>query len=126
MFSNRPGHGLSAVRGTFHVLHLFLFAFAINVLACSSSFGGLILNDTWADGNRSSTSLPTDSPTWIGQSSGNGSNSVSSGSLNFTLPTNSLKVWEYFTSDNTAPDTNQPHNSVTQLNVGDKLTTSVS
>jgi hypothetical protein len=82
---------------------------------------GLLLDDKWTDGNRTSTSLPTDSPTWIGQSSGNGSNSVSPGSLDFVLPTNSLKVWEYFTSDNSAPDTNQPHNAVTQLGVGDQL-----
>jgi hypothetical protein len=94
--------------------------------ASSVSLGALLLNDTWADGDRTSTNLPTDSPTWIGQSSGNGSNSVSPGSLNFTLPSNSLKVWEYFTSDNSAPDTNQPHNSVTQLGAGSQLTASTS
>jgi len=83
--------------------------------------GTILLNDTWADGNRTSTSLPSDSPTWIGQSAGNGSNSVSPGSLDFVLPTNSLKAWTYFTSDNSAPDTNQPHNAVTQLGVGDQM-----
>src|SRR5690349_7404725 len=78
---------------------------AAGALLCGSAAqAAVLLNDTWADGNRNSTSLPTDSPTWIGQSTGNGSNSVSPGSLNFLLPTNSLKVWEYFTSDNSAPD----------------------
>src|SRR5262249_38444318 len=81
---------------------------------------------TFADGNRSNTSLPTDSAVLIGQSAGNGSNSVSPGALSFVLPTNSLKVWTYFTSDLSAPDGNQPHNSVTMLNVGDTLPASMS
>jgi hypothetical protein len=85
----------------------------------------ILLNDTWADADRTNTNLPTDSPTWIGQSAGNGSNSVTAGSLNFVVPTNSMKVWEYFTSDQSAPDGNQPHNSVTHLNVGDTLTATV-
>jgi hypothetical protein len=107
-------------------LHVTLIAISFGLLVGSSSFGALLLNDTWADADRTNTNLPTDSPTWIGQSSGNGSNSVSAGSLNFTLPTNSLKVWEYFTSDNSAPDANQPHNSVTQIGVGSRLTASTS
>jgi len=99
---------------------------AVGLLVCGSVANAtVLLNDTWADGNRTSTGLPTDSPTLIGQSSGNGSNSVSPGSLNFIVPTNSLKIWEYFTSDNSAPDGNQPHNAVTQLGVGDVLTASV-
>jgi hypothetical protein len=82
----------------------------------------ILLNDTWADGDRTNTNLPTDSATWIGQSSGNGSNSVTPGALNFVVPTNSLKVWDYFTSDQTAPNGSAPHNSVTHLSVGDTLT----
>lgn len=100
-------------------------AFQAAASLTSASFGAVLLNDTWADGDRTNTNLPTDSPTWIGQSTGNGSNSVSPGSLNFTLPTNSLKVWEYFTSDNSAPDTNQPHNSVTQLAVNERMTATI-
>ncbi len=84
-----------------------------------------LLNDSWTDGNRTSTNLPTDSPTWIGQSSGNGSSSATPGALNFVLPTNSLKAWEYFTSNNSAPDGNQPHSAVTHLNVGDTLMASM-
>ena len=104
----------------------FIVAAAMSAALCSASCGAILLDDTWADADRTNTNLPTDSPTYIGQSSDNGSNSVSAGSLDFALPTNSLKVWEYFTSDNSAPDGNQPHNAVTQLNVGDMLTASVS
>jgi hypothetical protein len=86
-----------------------------------------MLNDTWADADRTNTSLPNDSATWIGQSAGNGTTTVTAGALNFSPPpTNSLKAWEYFTSDNSAPDANQPHNSVTQLVVGDQMLMSVS
>src|SRR5206468_3234616 len=98
----------------------------IAFLIASSSHASVLLNDSFADGNRSNTSLPTDSAVWIGQSAGNGSNSVAPGAISFVLPTNSLKVWTYFTSDLSAPDGNQPHNSVTMLGVGDTLTTSMS
>src|SRR5574337_709254 len=104
MGSIRRGLLLFITRAARRRLHVTLVAISFGLLVCSSSFGALLLNDTWADADRTNTNLPTDSPTWIGQSSGNGSNSVSAGSLNFTLPTNSLKVWEYFTSDNSAPD----------------------
>ncbi len=89
-----------------------------------SAQAAVLLNDSFTDGNRNSTSLPTDSPVWIGQSAGNGSNSVSAGDLHFALPTNSLKFWTYFTSDNSAPNTNATHNAVTTLGVGDTLTAS--
>jgi hypothetical protein len=86
----------------------------------------ILLNDSFADGNRSSTNLPSDSPVWIGQSAGNGSNSTTTGAINFALPTNSLKVWTYFTSDNSAPNNSQPHNAVTQLSAGTSLVSSMS
>ncbi|HMO84743.1 MAG TPA: PEP-CTERM sorting domain-containing protein [Lacipirellulaceae bacterium] len=54
-----------------------------------------------------------------------GSSSVSPGSLTVTPTTNSAKIWTYFTSDNSAPDGNQPHNSVLQMGVGDTLTASL-
>jgi hypothetical protein len=95
-------------------------------LACATSYGAVLLNDTWADADRTNANLPTDSPVFIGQSAGNGSNSVSAGSLDFNLPTNSLKVWTHFTSNNSVPDGNQPHNAVTNLQVGDMLTAEVS
>jgi hypothetical protein len=89
-------------------------------------YGAVLLNDTWADADRTNVNLPGDSPTYIGQSADNGSNSVSAGSLNFNLPTNSLKIWTYFTSNNSAPDGNQPPNNVTSLAVGDMLTAEAS
>src|SRR5688572_9543044 len=104
-----------------------LFAAALTAFTmCSTGYGAVLLNDTWADGERASVNLPTNSPVWIGQTADNGSNSVSAGSLNFNVPTNSLKVWTYFTSDNSAPDGNQQHNAVTNLAVGDMLTAETS
>lgn len=100
----------------------------LGVFIFSNTFGAtILLNDTWADADRTNTSLPNDSATWIGQSTGNGTTTVTAGALNFSPPpTNSLKAWEYFTSDNSAPDGNQPHNSVTQLAIGNQLLMSVS
>jgi hypothetical protein len=93
---------------------------------CSTASSAILLNDTWADADRTNTNLPTSSAVFIGQSADNGSNNVSAGSLNFNLPTNSLKVWTYFTSNSSAPDANQPHNAVTSLAVGDMLTAETS
>ncbi len=115
-----PIFGVNAVRSSHLCTAMIVFTM------CSTGFGAVLLNDTWADGERASINLPTNSPIWIGQSAGNGSNSVSAGSLNFNLPTNSLKVWTYFTSNNSAPDGNQPHNAVTSLAVGDMLTAEAS
>lgn len=96
----------------------------LSLLPAAGASAATLLNDTWADGDRTNANLPTDSPVYIGQSSGNGSNAVSAGHLNFGLPTNSLKFWTYFTSNQSAPDGNQPHNAVTTLGVGDSLTAS--
>jgi hypothetical protein len=105
---------------------MFLVTVLASVLANPACHAAALLNDTWADADRTNTNLPSDSPTYIGQSADNGSNSVTAGSLNFNLPTNSLKIWTYFTSDNTPPDGNQPHNAVTSLAVGDMLTAEAS
>ena len=83
-----------------------------------------LLNDSWTDGDRTNANLPTDSPTWLGLSSGNTS-SVSPGALDFALSGNSIRAWEFFTSDHSAPDGNQPHNSVLHLNIGETLTTTL-
>src|SRR5687768_7826795 len=91
-----------------HAARRAVFAVAMTASTiCSTACGAVLLNDTWADADRSNTNLPTDSAVYIGQSAGNGSNSVTAGSLNFNLPTNSLKVWTYFTSNNSPPDANQ-------------------
>jgi hypothetical protein len=98
-----------------------------SVLATSSVHAAtVLLNDSWTDGSRAETNLPTESATWVGVStSDGGSLSVAPGALKNVMGTGSRKNWEYFTSDVTAPDANQPHNSVLQLNVGDTLTTSL-
>jgi PEP-CTERM motif len=114
---------LNSLRGA----HCALLTALVTTALCSPSYAAtLLLNDTWADGDRTSVNLPTNSPTWIGQTAGNGSNSVSPGSLNFALPTNSLKVWTYFTDNNSAPDGNQPHNQVTMLTAGQALSAEAS
>src|SRR5205085_9140838 len=50
---------------------------------------------------------------------------VTPGKLANGVGTSSRKNWTYFTSDLSAPDGNQPHNSVTQLGVGDTLKASL-
>ena len=122
----RTQRRLSLLFGVDAARCLLITAALIASTICSTSYAVVLLNDTWADGERASTNLPTNSPVWIGQSADNGSNSVSAGSLNFNVPTNSLKVWTYFTSNNSAPDGNQPHNAVTSLAVGEMLTAETS
>jgi hypothetical protein len=127
MSVNRREYKLSGARLRQSGLRVAIMIAAIGGLTCSTSFSALLLNDTWADADRTNTNLPNDSATWIGQTSGNGTTTVTAGALNFSPPpSNSLKVWEYFTSDNSAPDANQPHNSVTQLPVGKQLLMSAS
>jgi hypothetical protein len=75
----------------------------------------ILLDDSFADGDRTSVNLPSSSPVYIGQTAANGSNSVTTGALNYVLPSNSLKQWTYFTSDNSAPGGTQPHNAVTNI-----------
>lgn len=90
------------------------------------SSGALILNDLWADGSRAETNLPSESAVWAGVSaSDGGSLSVAPGALKNVMGTTSRKNWTYFTSDLSAPNGSQPHNSVTSLGVGDKLTASI-
>jgi hypothetical protein len=86
----------------------------------------VLLNDSLADGTRTSTNLPSESPDYVGISNGSGgSASVTAGDLKFVQGTSSEKLWTYFTSDNSAPNTSQPHNSVTQLVTGETLTSSM-
>lgn len=110
-------------------IHLSVIAMAIApaIGLTASASGSVLLNDSWADGSRTNTNLPTDSADYVGISStSGGSVAVSPGQLAFNIGTSSQKLWTYFTSDLSAPDGNQPHNSVTTLNVGDTLTASMS
>ena len=105
------------------------FAFALFVVGALAvrSNAAVLLNDSWADGSRTEANLPTESPVWAGVSgTDGGSLAVTTGALQNTMGTSSRKIWTYFTSDNSAPDGNQPHNAVTSLGVGGTLKTSVS
>jgi MYXO-CTERM domain-containing protein len=85
-----------------------------------------LLNDTWADGDRTNTALPSDSADYVGISNGSGGSlTASPGKLAMVQGTSSQKLWTYFTGDNSAPDGNVTHNSVTNMGVGDTLTTSI-
>src|SRR5262245_16543208 len=96
------------------------------VLAASLCHAGVLLNDSWTDGDRSNTALPNDSATYVGVStSDGGSLAVVPGALKNVMGTSSRKNWTYFTSDFSVPDGNLTHNAVTHLNVGDTLTASL-
>src|SRR5581483_5667709 len=75
----------------------------------------VLLNDTWADGTRTNTNLPTDSADYAGLTAGPPAATLTAapGKLAAVPGTSSYKLWTYFTSDLSAPDGNQPHNSVT-------------
>jgi hypothetical protein len=51
---------------------------------------------------------------------------TTTGALQNVMGTGSRKIWTYFTSDNSAPDGNQPHNAVTQIAPGDGIRASIS
>ena len=86
----------------------------------------VLLNDSFADGDRTNANLPTDSPDYVGISSGSGGTlTASAGKLTMVQGTSSQKLWTYFTSDNSTPNGSQPHNSVTQLQPGSVLTASM-
>ena len=87
---------------------------------------GVLLNDSWTDGDRTNTALPNDSATYVGVStSDGGALNVVPGALQNVMGTSSRKNWTYFTSNLSVPDGNLPHNAVTHLNVGDTLKASL-
>lgn len=63
-----------------------------------SGYSQVLLNDTWADGSRSETSLPNESAVWVSHPAGV---TVSPGSLLYdqTASSGSQKLWTYFTPD---------------------------
>ena len=86
----------------------------------------VLLNDSFADGDRTNVNLPSDSPDYVGISNGSGGSlTASPGKLAMVQGTSSQKLWTYFTSDNSAPNGSQPHNSVTQMQPGSVLTASM-
>ena len=79
-----------------------------STLAISAHSQTVLLNDTWADGSRAETSLPTESAVWAGTPA---SLTVTPGSLLYAQSASSEKLWTYF-----APD-----GSPVSLGVGDQL-----
>jgi hypothetical protein len=76
---------------------VFLF-FLVVFLACGAAYGEVLLDDTWADGTRTDTSLPNESAVWAGHPA---EVTVAVGSLQYGTPgyTSSHKLWTYFTAD---------------------------
>jgi hypothetical protein len=98
-------------------------------LGVSGARGALLLNDSWADGSRAESNLPTESAVWAGVSGTSvppSSVVTSTGKLTLNQGSSSSKLWTYFTSDLSAPNGLQPHNAVQTLGVGDKLSASMS
>src|SRR2546428_139021 len=94
-----------AVKPRFLITHVFTVLF----LLVLSSHAAVLLDDTWADGNRTSTSLPTDSAWYASTAS---SLTAAVNSLTATPSTISRTWWTYFTTNVTAP---------VSLNVGETL-----
>jgi hypothetical protein len=94
--------------------------------AASSARATILLNDSLADGTRTSANLPSESPIYVGISNGNGGSATTSvGKLAFVEGTGSQRLWTYFTSDNSVPNGSQPHNAVTTLTTGQVLTVAI-
>jgi hypothetical protein len=72
---------------------------------CSAA---VLLNDTFADGSRAETNLPSESAVWVGSPD---KLTLSTGSLAYTQSASSQKLWTYF----------KPDGFPVSLNVGDKL-----
>lgn len=68
----------------------------------------ILLNDTFADGTRTDTSLPTESAVWVSHAA---DTVVTPGSVAFTQGTGSKKLWTHYATDGAEVD----------LAVGDKL-----
>jgi hypothetical protein len=85
-----------------------IFLILMICLISSMSSAVVLLDDTWADGSRAETNLPTESATWI---SDDALVAVTPGSLAYTQDTGSNRMWTYFTADG----------SPASLGVGHKL-----
>src|ERR1700733_3379346 len=95
-----------------HLFRRFLILAAIAALA-TPSLAVVILDDTWADGNRSNTSLPTNAA-WYAS---NGSAlTATTGSMTLTLGSSAILAVSYFTTNAATP---------VQLSVGDTLLTTI-
>ncbi|HOT72115.1 MAG TPA: DNRLRE domain-containing protein [Anaerohalosphaeraceae bacterium] len=85
--------------------YTFLSAFLAMSAFCSAE---VLLDDTFADGSRTETNLPTESAVWVSHPT---SVTTAAGSLAYTQSTGSQKLWTYFT----------PNGSPVSLGVGEQL-----
>ena len=75
----------------------FVAAAMVCFAVASPSLGGtVLLDDTWADGSRTETNLPTESAVWI---SAPGNVTMAAGSLSYTQSGSSQRLHTYFTPD---------------------------
>ena len=95
--------------------HLFrsLFVLAAIVGLATPSHAVVILDDTWADGNRSNTSLPTNAA-WYASSGS--ALTATTGSMTLTIGGSAVLAVSYFTTNAAAP---------VSLSVGDTLVTTI-
>ncbi|MBX3432549.1 MAG: PEP-CTERM sorting domain-containing protein [Pirellulales bacterium] len=89
-----------------------LAAGALCAVVASPSFGAILLNDTWADGSRTESNLPTESPVYA---SAAGSVTMATGSLSYAQSASSQRLHTYFA----------PVGSPVSLAVGDMLTAKI-
>jgi hypothetical protein len=85
--------------------YTFLSAFLAMSAFCSAE---VLLDDTFADGSRTETNLPTESAVWVSHPA---SVTTAPGSLAYTQSTSSQKLWTYFA----------PNGSPVSLGVGEQL-----
>lgn len=85
--------------------YTFLSAFLVMSAFCSAE---VLLDDTFADGSRTETNLPTESAVWVSHPA---SVTMAPGSLAYTQSTSSQKLWTYFA----------PNGSPVSLGVGEQL-----
>ncbi|HVM59924.1 MAG TPA: immunoglobulin domain-containing protein [Verrucomicrobiae bacterium] len=90
-----------------------LFVVAAILSFATPSRAVVILDDTWADGNRNNTSLPTNAA-WYTSTSG--SLTATTGSMTLSLGSGANLAVSYFTTNASAP---------VQLSVGDTLLTTI-
>ena len=77
-----------------------------------TSYSQVLLDDTWADGSRGETSLPTESAVWAGTPA---NVTMGTGSLRYAQSSGSEKLWTYFTADG----------SPVSLGVGEQLVATI-
>src|SRR5208283_5836934 len=99
----------------FSMKHLFrsVFVMAAMVGLATPSHAVVILDDTWADGNRNNTSLPTNAA-WYAS---NGSAlTTATNSMTLTIGSSAVLAVSYFTTNAASP---------VQLTIGDTLLTTI-